>query len=286
MTRWLHILLQLTKFKISLFAALSTAAGFILARQGLSEAILPPVLGVFFLACGACALNQYQERQSDRIMERTQGRPLPSGRLDPPGALKISLFFLLLGMFILYVGTNWIAFASGGFAVILYNGIYTFLKRKTAFAVIPGGLIGAIPPVLGWISEGRHFPAPQILAVAFFFFIWQIPHFWLLLLNSSKDYERAGFPALTRVFTPAQLRRVTFIWIAGTAAACLLVPLFGVMESYTIYGGMFAGVLLLVWKASGLLKRSATELSLQLAFRTINLYALMVVVLLILGSLN
>ncbi len=286
MIRWLTILLHLTKFSISLFAALSTAAGFILAHQGLSGDILPPVLGVFLLACGSCALNQYQERQSDRIMERTQGRPLPAGELSPPTVLKISFCLVFPGLLILPLETNWKALGLGIAAMILYNGIYTPLKKRTAFAAVPGALIGAIPPILGWISEGKHPLGPQILAVAFFFFIWQIPHFWILFLNSAGEYERAGFPALTRIFSLVQIRRITFIWLLGAVVTCLLIPLYGTVTSYPVYGGLFAAGCWLIWKGSGLLRPGLTRHSLQTAFNSINLYALVVVTLLILGCLS
>jgi protoheme IX farnesyltransferase len=286
MMRWLHILLQLTKFKISLFAAFSTATGFILARQGLSKEIIPAVMGVFFLAGGACALNQYQEREPDRLMERTRNRPIPSGRLPSSAALKIALALLLTGALILCFGTNGKALALGISAVFLYNGIYTPLKRKTAFAVIPGGLIGAISPVLGWVSEGKPLLSPPIMAIAFLFFIWQVPHFWLLLLNSEGDYEKAGFPTLTRIFAPSQLRRVTFIWIFGTAVACVLTPLFGIVESQAVYSGLFVAACWLVWRAFGLLRTRAADFSLQLTFNAINSYILLVMILVVLKSLT
>ena len=285
MRNWIQIFLDLTKFRIALFAAFSTSAGFILAKQGLSSEMMPAVSGVFFLACGSCALNQYQERKNDQWMERTQGRPLPSKRLHPITALKISLWLLLGGASILMAGTNWMALGLGSFAVFWYNGIYTPLKRKTAFAVIPGALIGTIPPVLGWVSGGGHLLDPQILAVASFFFIWQIPHFWLLLLDFGKDYEKAGFPSLNRIFTAAQLRRILFAWIFATAVTCLILPLFGLVTSYAVRVGFLAAGFWLVWKAFMLLRSHHSEFSLRLTFNSINAYVLLVMFLLTLDHL-
>jgi protoheme IX farnesyltransferase len=285
-TRWINILLELTKFRISLFSTLSTFAGFILARRGLSSDMIFPILGVFFLASGSCALNQYQERQNDQLMERTQGRPIPSKKLSPSTALKISIGLLLFGSILLYFGAHWSALGLGLFAVLWYNGVYTFLKRKSAFAAIPGALVGAIPPVMGWISGKGFFSLdPQILAISFFFFIWQVPHFWLLLLNFGRDYEKAGLPSLTRIFTSAQLSRITFVWIFATAAACMMIPLFGIVESHTIQGGLWVAAFWLMWKSLRLLTAKGRKFSLPFTFKTVNSYAVVVMILLTLDNL-
>jgi protoheme IX farnesyltransferase len=282
---WVNIILELTKFRIGLFAALSTFAGFILAKQGLSSEILAPISGVFLLASGSCALNQYQERFRDRLMERTRRRPIPSQRLNAATALKIAFLLLFLGAFTLLRGSNGIAFALGILALFWYNGLYTFLKRKTAFAVIPGALVGAIPPMVGWVHGGGRPFDPQILAVAFFFFIWQIPHFWLLLLNFGEDYEKAGFPSLTRIFTPAQLRRITFTWVFATAVACLVIPLFRLVTSQAVRVGFLIAAFWLVWKAFTLLRSPPPEFSLRPTFNSINAYVLLVMLLLTLEHL-
>jgi len=277
----MNIFLELTKVKISLFATLSTFAGFILAQRGVSREMILPILGIFLLASGSCALNQYQERQNDQWMERTQGRPIPSKKLSPMTALIISIGLLLLGSILLFLGVHWSALGLGLFAVLWYNGVYTFLKRKSAFAAIPGAVIGAIPPMIGWFcGKGSLSFDPQILAISFFFFIWQVPHFWLLLLNFERDYEKAGFPSLTRTFNSAQLSRITFIWIFATAAACMMIPLFGIVESHAIQGGLFVAAFWLVWKSLRLLTASGRKFFLPFTFKMINSYALVVMILL------
>ena len=272
-------LLELTKFRISLCATLSAGAGFILAKEELTPKIVVPILGVLFLACGSCALNQYQERKSDRLMDRTRGRPLPSGRLAPGVCLLVSLTLMLSGASILFHGTNLTAWGLGLFAIIWYNGVYTYLKRKTAFAAIPGAMVGGIPPLMGWVSGGGHFLDPEILAISFFFFMWQVPHFWLLLLRFGKDYEKAGFPSLTQMFTPAQLGRITFMWVFATAVTCIIIPLFGVVESQVINGSLFAAGAWLVWKTSRVLIAKNQEFPFQFNFKVINTYVLLVMVL-------
>ena len=286
MAKWIMILLELMKFRIALFSTLSTSAGFILAQRGLSKEMTLPALGVFFLASGSCALNQYQERWNDRWMERTRRRPIPSKKLSPSAALKVSIGLLLLGSILLSVGAPWSALVFGLFAVFWYNGVYTSLKRKSAFAAVPGALVGSIPPVIGWIS-GRGFFSldPQILAIAFFFFIWQVPHFWLLLLNSGRDYEKAGLPSLTRIFSTAQLSRITFIWIVATSTTGIMIPLFGIVESHAIHGSLFVIAFLLMYKSLKLLTFTRHPFSSPSTFKTINSYALLVVVLITLDHL-
>ncbi len=289
--RWvwerLLLVLELTKVRISLFAMLTTVVGYILARGQATLEMLVPTAAIFSLACGSCALNQYQEYENDQRMERTQGRPIPSGRLYPSAALKISLVFLFAGFILLLSDIHPMALGLGGFAVFWYNGVYTPLKKKTAFAVIPGSVLGAIPPVLGWISgKDYFFFSPQIIAIALFFFMWQVPHFCLLLLSSGKDYEKGGFPSLTRVFTAAQLGRMTFVWITATVAASIIMPLFGVATFRPIWGGLWVGGCWLIWKSFGLVAAgNQKKTTYRLTFNLINRYALFVMSLFVLDGL-
>jgi len=285
MLKWLSILLELTKFKISLLATLFTSAGFILAHHGLSEKMALPVLAVLFLASGACALNQYQERMIDRAMERTRGRPIPSQKLRPSTALWISLAFIFSGLMILFSGTNTFASGLGIFAILWYNGVYTYLKRWTPFAAIPGALVGTIPPAIGWASAGGTILHPQFLALAFFSFLWQVPHFWLILLSSGTDYERAGLPSLSKVFTSNQLKRITFIWICSTAVLALSLPLFHLTRALSGNLLLLAGSLWLAWNAIRFLKSAPESTSFQWAFMKLNIFVLWVISSLSLSSL-
>ena len=273
----IRILLELTKFKISLLATLFTSAGFILAHHGLSEKMALPVLAVLFLASGACALNQYQERKIDGVMERTRGRPIPSKKLRPSTALWISLALLFSGLTILFYGTDSLAFGLGVFAILWYNGVYTYLKRWTPFAAIPGALVGTLPPAIGWISGGGTIFHPQLLALAFFSFLWQVPHFWLILLNHGSEYEKAGLPALSKIFTTNQIRRITFIWICSIAVLTLSLPLFRLAQAP--FGSFFllAASLWLAWNAIRFLRSSPEMGSFHWVFMKLNIFVLCVI---------
>jgi len=280
MKYWLKILLELTKFKISLLVTFSAVTGFILAANKLSAGIFTLASGIFLLAGGACALNQYQEWKIDALMERTKLRPIPSGRIKLHTALFISLILIFLGSLIFIQSMNLLALGLSLFAVLWYNGIYTYLKKINAFAVIPGALIGSIPPAAGWVFGKGSIFEPQILAIAFFFFIWQVPHFWLLLINYGKDYEKAGLPSLTKIFTTKQLTRIIFIWTLASAVSSFLIPLYGIVNSYPINLCLILSSLWLVWSATRLLKPECNEFSFKFAFRKINIYALLIISLL------
>jgi len=224
-------ILELNKIKIVSAVTLTTLLGFVMASGSFSVDAILPVVGIWILAGGSAGLNQYQERETDKLMIRTQNRPIPSGRISESLALFVIIFEILLGSTLLYLGSNFLGLQLGLLALLWYNGIYTPLKKKTPYAVIPGALIGAIPPAVGWVAAGGFLSDPTILITAFFFFMWQIPHFWLLTLMHGKDYEQAGFPSISGRYTELQLKRITFIWTLATAVSSFFIPLFGIVDS-------------------------------------------------------
>jgi protoheme IX farnesyltransferase len=270
------MLLALSKVWAVLLATSSTAAGFILAAGAVNGVLFATIAGVFLLACGGAAVNQYQDRAVDGRMDRTKERPIPARSLAPGRALALGVLWIVLGLAVLYAASNSTAALLGLLAVVWYNGAYAWLKRKTSFAAIPGGLVGAIPPLIGWVAGGGYPLDRSILAVSFILFIWQVPHFWLLLLRSTDDYNRNGLPALTRIFSARQLSRVTFVWIAATVVACILLPLYGIIDSTVFIAGIGAAGVLLVWKAKDILIAGRAEAALGAVFKMINVYVLLV----------
>lgn len=222
----LKIISELGKVRISIPIAFTTFTGYILSHGKFDRGFVLPFIGIFLLACGASALNQLQETGTDRIMKRTANRPLPAGRISKLNAIIISLAYLISGCLVLYFGPGLLTLLVGLSTVVWYNLIYTPLKKVTAFAVVPGSMVGALPPLAGWVAGGGSLTDPRALALGFFFFMGQIPHFWLLLLKLGKQYEGAGLPSLTQLFTDEQIKRLTFVWIAATAVSALVLPLY------------------------------------------------------------
>jgi protoheme IX farnesyltransferase len=270
---------ELCKVSISLFAACSAATGYIMTSSS-PKSMIVPVIGVFLLACGSSALNQYQERDIDARMERTRHRPVPAGDITARHAITVSLILITAGfIFLLYDGVGLIAFGLGLGAVLWYNGVYTFLKKRTAFAAVPGALVGSIPPAIGWISGGGVLFSPRLLALCLLFFLWQVPHFWLLILRHGREYEEAGLPSLSRLLSRSQISRITFAWVFATAAASLALPLYGMGNFRTVYFALVLAAVWLIANGAKLLRVKTTEPAV-FAFRRINGYIFIVMLLL------
>ncbi len=272
--------LELCKPRIALFAAFSSASGFLLAHAASRNKLFLIVAGVLVLSSGAGALNQYLERRTDALMPRTESRPVPSGRLSPLRAFCFSLSLIFSGLFILLLTGNKMATLLGLSAVLWYNGLYTYLKTKTAFAAVPGALIGAVPPAMGWVAAGGSLYDPGLLYVCFFFFLWQVPHFWLLILRYGEEYRSAGLPSMTGILTEPQIARIIFSWIFATAVSCLFFVSNALSLSPFIRSFLFGVSLWLVWNGIRLLRARGKGNEYAFAFKRVNAYMLLVMILL------
>ncbi|MBK7497713.1 MAG: protoheme IX farnesyltransferase [Ignavibacteriales bacterium] len=272
-----QIFAEITKLRITIFVTVTTMFGFIAATNSISFQILLPAFGILLLACGSAALNHYQERKTDVLMERTKNRPIPSGKISAKSTIQLSIALVVVGSILLFIGSGLLALSLGLLNLIWYNAVYTPLKKVSALAIIPGSLVGAIPPVVGWVAGGGNILDPQIILISFFFFIWQIPHFWLLLMVLDKDYQKAGFPTLTQIFSQQQLGRITFVWIIATGVTGLLLPLFQISHNQFVNYSLFIAALLLAYKSINLLQQTQETSAFRFAFRSINYFALFVV---------
>ena len=271
---YIKLIMALTKFKISFFVTFSATLGYILAAGRIDGGIILPLCGVLMLSCGSSALNMWQERKFDSLMRRTKNRPIQSGKITATRALLMSLAMIGEGISILLMNENMTAVFLGALAVVWYNLFYTPLKRKTAFAVVPGALIGAIPPAIGWVSGGGSLFEPQSLALALFFFIWQVPHFWFLALIYDQDYKDAGFPTLTQIFSKRQLTRISYIWVSAMGASCLFINYFSPMNhAITLILLLIIGIFT-VWRIKAILGDNAMSKNFRFAFYQINFYVL------------
>lgn len=285
MVKKLSVIPELGKFRITFFVSISTSAGYILHRGKIDFQIILPIIGVFLLASGASAINHFQERKYDAIMDRTKNRPIPSQRIDPVSAFLIGINLILIGSVVLYLSSNSTALYLGLFTAVWYNLFYTPLKRKFAFIIVPGALIGAIPPMIGWVASGGYLFDLKILIVAFFFFVWQIPHFWLLVVIYSNDYEKAGFPTISKIYDSLQMGRITFVWIAALVVSCFLIPLYNVFNKPVSFFLLLALGAWLLFSSKNMLTNYIDKIIFRKAFLRINFYVLLVILIISIDKL-
>jgi protoheme IX farnesyltransferase len=268
----------LCRMPISFFAACSALTGYLLTPDRTIPTMLLLSAGVFLLASGASALNQYQERHIDALMLRTLRRPLPSGAMAPGNALAAAIGLMMCGIVLLgMIGPGVASF--GAFAILWYNGLYTPLKQKTAFAAVPGALVGSVPPVMGWTAGGGGMTDPKLFALTMLFFLWQIPHFWLLLLADRDDYAKAGLPSMTRVLPRDRLDGIVILWTAAAAVASLVLPFYGIAASPPALGSLVVLALWTTVSALKLLRTDAGAETARSAFRNINVFLAVIMVL-------
>ncbi len=277
----LTVITEITKFRIVILSTLSAATGYAVFRHSVESGMASALAGILLLAMGSCALNQFQDRDLDARMERTRHRPIPAGTISPAAAFIIALVLMLCGLLILWLRHGIQTAMLGAITVVLYNGVYTYLKRICSAAVIPGALIGALPPLIGWTAAGGSPLDPHVLALAFFFFVWQVPHFLLLLFTFGQEMEAAGLPTLTRLFSARQLGSIVLIWMLATFLSSLLIPLYLLTSSAWVNLGLLVCGLWLVSKASGIFRAGLKLGTMIPAFRSINYYALCVMTLLL-----
>ena len=266
--------LELTKLRISGASTFTAAAGYVAFLRGVNAGLVTTLLGILLLAMGSSALNEVQERRFDALMPRTANRPIPRGDLSPAHGALIALVLAVSGFLVLLLAHNLTSALLGALALAWYNGFYTPLKRVSAFAVVPGSLIGALPPAIGWTAAGGSAADPSLLTLAFVFFIWQVPHFWLLVGLHAEGYEGAGYPTLVSLFGRPRLSRLTFTWTCGTAAACGLLPLFRVLVSWPAEIMLGLGAIWLILGSLPLLGGGQSAPLYRRVFMNINLFAL------------
>ncbi len=191
------VLLELTKPRLAAMVLLTTAAGFYLAAHGPVDLWLlaATLFGTGLAGAGSLVLNQYIERDLDARMERTVGRPIPSGRVEPQDALLFGALLTAVGLAVLALAVNALAAVVTALTVVSYLALYTPMKRWTPLCAIVGAVPGALPPVTGWVAASGMIE-PGAWAIFGIMFLWQLPHSLAIARLYEEDYARAGFKLL------------------------------------------------------------------------------------------
>ena len=281
----LNSFLTLIKYKVSLAVTFTATTGYLVYTGYFDVKVFNLIAAVFILAGGSGALNQYQERKYDQLMDRTKFRPIPSKKISPHSALLISVLFILGSLIYLYFAFGKVPALLGLFNIVWYNLLYTNLKRISPFAVVPGSLVGAIPVLIGWTAAGGFVFDRTIVFIAFFLFIWQIPHFWLLMMKYGDQYEKAGFPTINQSINVTGLKKIIFSWVVATSAFSIAIPLFLPEISWLFFIIVFLLNITFVTVFARLSFGKETVVSLKNSFISINVYMILFMGLLILFHL-
>ena len=183
-----------TKFRLSALVILSALSGYLFANGNDTKEIVLLLVGGLLVTAASNGSNQIWEKELDKLMKRTENRPLPQDNMSVNEAVAVVIVSLLVGTYMLYL-INLPSAVLGLFAYIMYVFMYTPLKRITSWAVFVGAFPGAIPPMLGAVAAtGKFGYLPGILF--FVQFIWQFPHFWAIAWVVYDDYKAGGFSLL------------------------------------------------------------------------------------------
>jgi protoheme IX farnesyltransferase len=214
----------LTKPRIIELLLVTTVPAMMLAAGGWpSWRLLVSTLVGGTLAAGAAnVFNCYYDRDIDKLMHRTQRRPLPSGQLTPRAALVFGLVLSVVSVVLLAVTTTFLAAALAAGAIFYYAVLYTIVaKRHTRRSTELGGVPGAAPVLIGWAAVTGSLDWPPLVFFGVVF-CWQMPHFWALAMRFREDYARAGVPMLPVVAPALSVGRQTVAWAWITVAVSLL----------------------------------------------------------------
>ncbi|HIQ27235.1 MAG TPA: hypothetical protein EYH42_01875 [Sulfurovum sp.] len=232
-----------TKFVLSFAVSLSALFAYIMAKGELGYDMLLATLSVLLVAMGVSTFNQVQEYKEDSKMQRTKNRPIAAGRMTPRTGFIIAGSLIILSMILIYSLLGLTGINIFMFAFIWYNAMYTPLKKKSALAVVPGAILGVIPPAIGWLVAGHSLLELEFIAIALYYFIWQVPHFWLLVMLFHGDYKDGGYPTAMKLFGQASLQRLTFVWLIFTIqAGIFMVSVFEVYSMITIGLSILVGI--------------------------------------------
>jgi protoheme IX farnesyltransferase len=253
--------LELTKPKVTLLNLLVGVTSFILAGfPSLNLLSLATFILLSYLTVGGCgALNCYLDRDIDKLMSRTSQRSIPSGAIQPIKALLFGASLASVGLLGVYFVFGTLTLTMFSLGVAFYLFVYTiWLKRKTTWNVVIGGVSGGFAAVAGWTATGVAL-TPMPLLLSLLDFAWTPGHLWSLTMKAVKEYEKAAIPMLPVVFGLKRTAEYVFFFNAATFGLSLLFPLLGLTGLVYLTIVAVAGIKLLVESGRLLGSQSAIQ---------------------------
>jgi heme o synthase len=240
---------ELAKPRVVLMVLITAFVGFYLGSAEVPNylRLLQMLFGTGLAAAGTLALNQYLERDTDALMERTRHRPLPDGRLQPLEALGFGITIVLAGLCYLAVAVNLLSALVTGFITLTYLVLYTPMKPRSSLCMLVGAVPGALPPVIGWVAARGTLEITAWVLFAIMF-LWQVPHTLAIARLYCSDYAKAGIQFLP-VIDPngASTNRQILSHSAALLAVSLLPTLLGAAGAAYFIAAFLLGALFLVF---------------------------------------
>lgn len=250
--------LELTKPRITFLIVLTAAAGFCLGSPGRISypTLTHAMIGIALLSSGIATLNQYLERDLDRLMRRTAARPLPSGKLAPYEALLFGAGLTLLSELYLAFFVNPLTALLGLSVIAGYLFFYTPLKTRTSLSTAVGAFPGAMPPLMGWTAATGEMSTGAWVLFAIVF-LWQFPHFLAIAWMYREDYGRAGIVMLPVLEPEGRLTGQQIVAYTLLLVPVSLLPtLIGLSGKLYFYGALISGLLFLYSSVRAALSKS------------------------------
>ena len=256
--------LELTKPRIGLLVIITAYLGYYLGLRSshshmlhYSEwvQLLHLLFGMFLSCSGACAFNQYFEKDIDSKMDRTKNRPLPLEKIKKSNAFIFALLLFLISTFYLYAFVNYKTAILSCITYIVYVFIYTPLKKYTTFNTLIGAIPGALPPVGGWLAATNSLSSPAWILFGILA-CWQIPHFLAIAIIYSDDYKKGGLMMLPSVYPNSYATNIYMIFFT-IALTCVSIGLYAIKYNavFTI-GALFLGLVFIYYSVNMMKKAS------------------------------
>ncbi|MBT4526259.1 MAG: UbiA family prenyltransferase [Deltaproteobacteria bacterium] len=228
----------LTKPLLSFFIAVSALFGFLIIDPVINSSALLTFISIYLLSSGAAVFNNIQDRDYDVNYSRTSHRVLPQNKVAISSAFFWGLFLTIISLSLVFNNfQRYDILVWSLISLVLYNLIYTPLKKKNILAIIPGAACGSLPPYLGWLMAGGSGFSTTIFFIMIWMAIWQLPHFWLILIRNQAEYKKGKHKNLFRIFDIQQINRITITWINAYLGLSLLFPLyFSLQFQFAFYG--------------------------------------------------
>ena len=192
----IKLFFEITKFRLSLLVALSSVFGFFISTSKVDiNEVFILLVGGYLISSSSVINNQILEKDLDKMMNRTNKRPIPTGRISIYKSVIISIFSMIIGLFLIYFFLNSYAALLSFISLILYSFVYTPMKKFGPIAVFIGAIPGALPPLIGWVASTGQITLEAIIIFSIQF-IWQFPHFWAIAWMYDDDYKKVGFKLL------------------------------------------------------------------------------------------